>query len=63
MQFVRRLILLKYKKTNFIVWLGNDEEWNRVYENENGMHYVLMKSKVYMPLSCGLVIRKIGTLV
>lgn len=56
---------MKYKKTNFIVWLGNDEEWNRVYEDENGTHYVLMgnNKKVYMPLSCGLAIRKIGTLV
>ena len=57
---------MKYKKTNFIVWLGNDEEWNRVYEDENGTHCVLLmgsNKKVYMPLSCGLAIRKIGTLV
>lgn len=54
---------MKYKKTNFVVWLGNDEEWNRVYEDENGIHYVLMNCNVYMPLSCGLAIRKIGTLV
>ena len=53
---------MKYKKTNFIVWLGNDTEWNRVYEDKNGIHYVLMKSNVYMHLSCGLTIRKIGTL-
>ena len=52
---------MKYKRTNFIVWLGNDEEWDRVYEGEDGRHYVLL-NKVYMPLSCGLAIRKIGTL-
>lgn len=56
---------MKYKRTNFIVWLGSSEEWNRVYEDENGIHYVLMgagREKVYMPLSCGLAIKKIGTL-